>query len=697
MPNHLKYENSPYLLQHVDNPVDWYPWGEEALEIAHAENKPIFLSIGYAACHWCHVMAHESFEDPETAALMNREFVNIKVDREERPDIDHIYMNAVVTMTKQGGWPLSVFLTPEGQPFYGGTYFPPSRRYNMPSFQEVLESVARLWKEDRDRILDSSEQITEHLIKTNQVNFSRQSINREALEQAVMQLAQTYDWENGGWGNAPKFPQPMAIEFLLRRVTVDDRMARDLAYHALDAMAKGGMYDVVGGGFARYSTDDNWLVPHFEKMLYDNAQLARVYLHAYLTSGRAHYRRVCEETLDFLQRELMYDDPSRGHCGFYSSLDADSEGEEGKFYIWEKPELLACVRLAQQGWENRSNSDVEIDWVDLFSEAYDLPSDGNFEGQIILQKTADESWLAERFNVSEQLISKYLDHIHQGLLESRSDRIRPGTDDKILTAWNGFALITFSEAARYLKRDDYLETAQRNARFLLDELYQGDRLLRSWRNGIAKHNAYLEDYAALILGLIALYQSDSDNRWFSVALRMMDELLTNFRDPSGGFYDTRADHEELVIRPKELQDNATPAGNSLTVQALLQLNALDNHGDWRSLAEEMLESIINAAIKYPTAFSEWLSAADFALSDNQEIALIGDRDDPGMAKFIDTVWSSFQPNSIVSISSYPIRPESPALLDGRYLIDEKPTAYVCQNFICQKPTTSVQEFREQIS
>lgn len=402
MPNRLAQENSPYLLQHKDNPVDWYPWGEAALEKARREDKPIFLSIGYAACHWCHVMEHESFEDPEIAALMNEHFVNIKVDREERPDLDNIYMGAVVAMTGQGGWPMSVFLTPEGDPFFGGTYFPPQRRHNIPAFREVLLGIAKSWREEQAKIRENGQKIAQRLSSSIRRRAPAGKIRAETLEKAAMKLAQSYDWRNGGWGSAPKFPQAMAIEFALRRATRGDNMALDLAIHALRAMAKGGMYDLVGGGFSRYSVDDHWLVPHFEKMLYDNAQLASAYLHAYLMTGEDQFRRVCESTLEFVLREMSHD---RG--GFYSSLDADSEGEEGKFYVWTPEEIQAAI----PGEEDAK----------LILAAYGVTGKGNFEGKTVLQRILDDEQIAEEFDLPVEKIPDKLDQLHVQLLQARAN------------------------------------------------------------------------------------------------------------------------------------------------------------------------------------------------------------------------------------------------------------------------------------
>jgi uncharacterized protein YyaL (SSP411 family) len=684
MTNKLSTQNSPYLLQHAENPVEWYPWGPEALERARQEDKPIFLSIGYAACHWCHVMAHESFEDPDTAAIMNRHFINIKVDREERPDLDGIYMNAVVAMTGQGGWPMSVFLTPQGIPFYGGTYFPPVRRYNMPPFREILQIIAETWANDRQRLLQAGDQLIDHLRSANQIGASGQPLKFEFLDQAVFHLIQSYDRQHGGWGQAPKFPQPMAIEFLLRRSVGGDETAKNVALHALKAMARGGMYDIIGGGFARYSTDDDWLIPHFEKMLYDNAQLATAYLHAYLISRDELFRRVTEETLDFMLAEMLYhhQDGQDHFAGFISSLDADSEGEEGKYYAWSFDEIkqILSPQLAN-----------------VFFEAYGIRPRGNFEGKNILQRAKDDEILAQQFDLPIAEIQSQLSQARSKLKEVRKTRIPPGKDDKILVSWNALAVTALAEAARYLDRSDYLDMARLIADFLLTELHPQDRLLRSWRTGRAQHNAYLEDYASLILALLSLYQSDPDPYWFQSALQLNDEMLAFYKDPAGGFFDTRHDQDDLILRPKELQDNATPSGNALAAMALLQLATYQGRADWRDLVEQMLTSIQSAASRYPTAFSFWLCAGDAFSYNLQEVAILGDPQQSQTSALIRQLWSLYRPYTLAAISVYPPSSNSPALLQERPQINERPTAYVCQNFTCKLPVTDPLEFSQQLN
>jgi hypothetical protein len=733
MSNHLTHETSPYLLQHAENPVDWYPWVPEALEKARRQDKPIFLSIGYAACHWCHVMAHESFEDARTAAVMNAHFVNIKVDREERPDLDSIYMQAVVALTGQGGWPMSLFLTPEGVPFYGGTYFPPVRRYNMPAFSELLQAIAHAWETERAGLLDNGQQLLDHLRQqvVGQGGYPVETENiaslRDTLDQAAMTLAQNYDWTGGGWGSAPRFPQPMAIEYLLRRaapvsdsVVRGDRLALDMALHALQAMSRGGMYDVVGGGFARYSTDDQWLVPHFEKMLYDNAQLARAYLHAYLicrdegapfvgarTIVPQQMLRVCERTLDFVLREMTHP-----QGGFFSSLDADSEGDEGKFYVWAPDEI-------RQALGDESDADFVI-------AAYHATEEGNFDGKNVLQRSMSDKQLAERFGMEVDSIPDRLEALHARLLQARSRRVRPATDDKVLAGWNGLMLAAFAEAAFYLGREDYLAAAQRNAHFLLENLIQEGKLVRSWREpsplssqGLSPlspgpfppmgegensgfHPAYLEDHAALVLGLLALYQADGDVTWYTAALRLAEEMTAHFSDPGDagayaiGFFDTRDDAETLLYRPKDLQDNATPSGNALAACALLQLAAFGDRLDFRSPAEAMLESMQERMKRHPTAFAQWLQAADFALVPTFEVAVVGEMDHPMTAALRDVLRKRYRPHLVAAASSHPPLPGSPALLHDRPLKDGLPTAYVCQAFVCQQPVNSPQEMEKQL-
>jgi hypothetical protein len=680
--NRLSRATSPYLLQHADNPVDWYPWGKEALDAAKSQDKVIFLSIGYAACHWCHVMARESFEDRETAEIMNSHFVNIKVDREERPDLDSIYMSATVAMTGSGGWPMSVFLTPELKPFYCGTYFPPERRFNLPSFKEILTAISSAWKSERLNIQSVAERVLEHLQSSEVKSSTALDMDSRLLEAIDQNLLQSFDWGFGGWGQAPKFPQPMAIEYLLARGGDGVKAA----LHTLSCMARGGMYDVVGGGFSRYSTDTLWRVPHFEKMLYDNAQLALAYLHAWQVTRNPEMRMVVEETLGFVSREL-----TSPEGGFYSSLDADSEHEEGKYYVWNYDEIKSIV-----------GGDFE-----LFKAAYGITSQGNWEAKIILQRVLDDASLTSKFfqalesDEARRLVREKISACHSRLFAARQARIRPGTDDKILTSWNALMLSTFAGAARTFtgtrSGNEYLATARKNAEFLLSELRAGGRLRRSWRGGKATEEVFLEDHAALILALLDLYQTDFDNAWFVQALELTEEMLSLYNDPSGGFFDTPEGGERLVIRPKDLQDNATPCGNSMACEALLRMAAFTGRADFRQKAEGMLEMTADKAVQYPLGFSRWLSALDFALSKIKEIAITGDLNSADTRSLISIVQEGYHPHWILAASSLPLPGKPPELLQNRPMLGDKATAYVCQGFVCQQPVTDPELLRSQLA
>jgi uncharacterized protein YyaL (SSP411 family) len=652
----------------MENPVDWYPWGTEALEKSRLEDKPIFLSIGYAACHWCHVMAHESFEDPDTAAVMNEHFVNIKVDREERPDLDSIYMSAVVAMTGQGGWPMSVFLTPDQQPFYGGTYFPPVSRYNIPAFRDVLLSVAKTWRGDRAGILDSSVKISDYLKSNQSVPEHTSELKMENLEGAYSTLSSSYDWQHGGWGSAPKFPQSMAIEFLLRRASRGDEGSLKIATHALDAMAQGGLYDLIGGGFARYSTDNDWLVPHFEKMLYDNALLARAYLHAYLITGEQRYRQVCTQTLDFVMREMTHPDG-----GFYSSLDADSEGHEGKFYVWTEEEIQDEI------------SDPED--VDFILSAFSFRGAPNFEGKFIPRRVMDDAQLAENFSMTTEKVSINLDRVSQDLLALRSKRVRPGTDDKVLVAWNAWMCVAYSEVGRYLDIADYKDMATRNLNFLISKMFPGGKLHRSWREGSLGGTAFLDDYASLVLALLVHYQTDPDPRWFEEAMGLSKSMQKQFSSNEDLYFDTPVEHEDLLVRPRDIQDNATPSGNALAAHALLQLSAYQGDSALKSEAEKMLSRMQLLAAKHPSGFGYWLCALDFAMNDIHEVAVIGDWNDDRTGKLASALWSRYRPGMVAAISPPSFGLPHPALLNQRTQLDDAPTAYVCQGFVCQQPVT----------
>lgn len=680
MSNHLANENSPYLLQHADNPVNWYPWEQEALEKSKKEDKPIFLSIGYAACHWCHVMAHESFEDPDIAAVMNEHFINIKVDREERPDLDNIYMTATQAMTGSGGWPMSVFLTPDLQPFYAGTYFPPERRYNMPSFREILEAIIDAWKNDRDKAVGSAKHITTHIKAQASPGKFDMSFKKEHLQAAVNSLNEAYDWGYGGWGGAPKFPQAMSIEFLLQQNAAGNSDALKPALHALRAMSRGGMYDVVGGGFSRYSTDNFWRVPHFEKMLYDNAQLVRVYLHAWLTTKEPFFRRVVDETISFIEREMTHP-----NGGFFSSLDADSEGVEGKYYIWTADQI----------------QEILGDDYEFFKTAYGITKKGNWDGATVLQRALDNSTLAARFNLTPEIAVTKIADCHTRLLAVRNSRPRPGTDDKILTSWNGLMLEALAEAARYLddqtkssQQKIYYRMATRNADFLLNTLRQDGKLHRSWRNGNVTGEVFLEDYAALILGLLELYQTDFKDRWFSSALELADEMIECFSDSEGVFFDTPSDGEPLVFRPRDLQDNAIPSGNSLACEALFKLAAFTDNSNYRNLADTSLNQVTEASLRYPSMFGRWLSAAGFGLGNGKQVAVLGDVEEKDVEALIKVLRAEFRPEMVVAASPYPPSKDAPTLLEDRTLLKGKPAVYVCEGFVCKYPVSKPDELEK---
>lgn len=665
--NRLATQSSPYLLQHADNPVDWYPWGEEALAKAKADDKPIFLSIGYAACHWCHVMAHESFEDESTAAVMNELFVNVKVDREERPDLDSIYMDAVVSMTGHGGWPMSVFLTPDGVPFYGGTYFPPQPRHGLPGFKDVLRGVHEAWLSRRDRVLEGGREVL-NAIRQNDLAALKgtDDLSPETLQQAIQMIWKQFDWRYAGWGGGPKFPQPMTLEFLMRMyVRTGDALALEMTTKTLDAMINGGMYDHLGGGFHRYATDATWTVPHFEKMLYDNSQLARVYLHAWQLTDNPRYRRCTEEVLDYVHREM-----TGASGGFFSTQDADSEGVEGKFFIWEQSEVDSILG----------------ERAPLFMAAYGVTAHGNFEGKNILVVASQTDSLAEKFNLPPQEVDRQLREARQLLFDHRERRIHPGLDDKVLSGWNGLMLAAFAEAARVLQRDDYLATAIANAQFLWREMRTGQgRLWRSWRNGEAKLNAYLEDYAGVIEGLLTLYEATFDAHWYSAAHELARTMVSHFADPNGGFFDTGDDHEALVVRPKSMQDNAVPSGNALAATALLRLAALS--GDWQlaDIAEGMLRSVQPILARHPTAFAQWLNALIYLLSEPKEVALVGDPASADLQALLAVAQRGYRPFQVVAAG---LGDKAVPLLANREMRNGEATAYVCFHFACRQPVTT---------
>ncbi|MGH2947632.1 MAG: thioredoxin domain-containing protein [Solirubrobacteraceae bacterium] len=642
----LADQTSPYLLQHKDNPVDWFPWGEDAFARAREQDKPVLVSIGYSACHWCHVMERESFEDAEVAALMNDAFVSVKVDREERPDVDAIYMDAVQAMTGRGGWPLNAFLTPDGVPFYAGTYFPPAPAHGMPSWRMVLEGVARAWVEQREEIAQASGRIVAHLQSSSALQAPDAELDPASLDAAVTGLRRTYNSEHGGWGGAPKFPAASAIELLLRRGE------RQMALHTLRRMAGGGMYDQVGGGFARYSVDARWIVPHFEKMLYDNALLARAYLHAHQVSGEPFFERVCRETLDWALRELRQEEG-----GFASALDADSEGVEGKFYVWRLEEVREALG----------------DLADTAIEHFGMTEAGNFEGaNIPVRATADP----ER-----------LDEIKAGLLAARERRVRPGLDDKRLTAWNALMISALADAGAVLGRADYRDAAVACAEFVLRELRDADgRLLRTYNRGRASFNGYLEDHAYLLEALLTLYEATFDPRWFAEARALADQVLERFADPErGGFFSTAADHEPLIARRKDLEDTPIPSGAASACFGLLRLGRLTGEARYEEAALGVIRLLHTVAPQHPSAFGHLLQAIDFHLADVREVALVGD----DRAPLERVVREAFRPHLVLAGGA----PDGVPLLEGREPVDGRAAAYVCERFACRRPVTEPDELR----
>jgi len=690
--NRLAGETSPYLLQHAHNPVDWYPWGEEALRRAREEDRPILLSVGYSACHWCHVMERESFESEEIAALMNAHFVNVKVDREERPDIDHIYMNAVQLMTGQGGWPMTVFLTPDGKPFYGGTYYPPDDRYGRPGFPRVLRAVAEAWKSRRAEIEEQGTTLVAHMRRMTESGLPANPVTPAVLDQAYQVLRRTFDMHLGGFGSAPKFPQPMNLDFLLRYARRTNREEPlQMAAFTLKRMAFGGIYDQLGGGFHRYSTDAYWLVPHFEKMLYDNAQLAQTYLRAYRMTGDPLFRRITEETLDYVRREM-----TGPEGGFYSAQDADSEGEEGKFFVWSLDEVTEVL-----GEEDAA----------LFSRFYGVTERGNWEGHSILNVTAPLDAFARSLGLEPAVFEARLVEMRRKLFERREQRVKPGCDEKILTAWNGLMLAAFAEAAAVLERADYLQAALNNAEFVLRELYHGGRLMRTGKSvessplttrhalrfQVAPIPGFQEDYACYADGLLRLYEATFNRRWLDAARELADAMLDLFADPDGGFFNTARDAEQLVERPKDIMDNAVPSGNSVAVDVLLRLAILTGEDRYRQPAVGVLRQLAEAMARHPQAFGRLLGAADFYVGPVKELAIIGALDQPGTRALLDAARAEYRPNLVIALAEPgDARAADLPLLADRLPLGGKPTAYVCENYVCRQPTTEPEILAEQL-
>ncbi len=680
--NRLKDESSPYLLQHADNPVDWHPWSDEAFRIARQEDKPVLLSVGYSACHWCHVMAHESFEDEATAEMMNALFVNVKVDREERPDVDDIYMQAVQAVAGQGGWPMTVFLLPDGRPFYGGTYYPKESRYGMPSFQQLMGAVHDAYRNKRDQLEAQADNLHQAL-KRDVLGIGRaddSGLTLELLDEAALKMMDAMDAVNGGFGAQPKFPNPISLEFLLRHYDrTQDKRALQLATLTLRKMAQGGIYDQVGGGFARYSVDAHWLVPHFEKMLYDNAQLSRLYLHAWQLTGDDFFRQVAEDIYDYMLREM-----NAAEGGFYSATDADSEGVEGKFFVWtieEAREALAPI------------SDNLPRVLEIAVEYFGMSAEGNFEGSNILFIPRPPEETAEVLGLTVEQLEQAVSQIKDQLYAIRSQRIPPLLDDKILTAWNGMMLASLAEAARVLGRSDYLDAARRSGEFLLKHMVGDEgRLFRSHKGGRSTLNAYLEDYANLVDALLELYQTTFEERFFVEARRLAEVAPARFKSADGGFYDTSDDHESLIVRPRNLQDNVTPSGNAMMAKQLLRLSAYTGDSRFYEAGREVLRKLSDAMRQYPQAFAESLNAADMLIRGFDEVAVIGDLESAGGSEILNTLRQPFRPNMIAAWSRDDVaRHELIPLLSERSLVGGKLTVYVCRNFACRLPVTTAED------
>jgi len=689
--NRLGSESSPYLLQHAQNPVDWYPWGKEAFEKAKHENKPIFLSIGYSSCHWCHVMAHESFEDPGIAAILNENFVSIKVDREERPDVDEIYMNSVVAMTGSGGWPLNVFLTPTLEPFYGGTYFPSSPRYGMPSFANVIRSISQSWKSDRKRLVESASQMKSSLREM--YEFSKTSDSRISeipIEECYETLVSSFDDAYGGFGNAPKFPTPSNLFFLFHyysyKKNKSPSLSLSMARKTLDGMLRGGIYDQVGGGFHRYSTDRYWLVPHFEKMLYDNALLISVYSEAYLLTKSVDYSRIIKETIDWAGREMNSESG-----GFYSAIDADSSEGEGIFYTWSLEDLTDVL----------SSAEFRAEEIELVSRYFSITRDGNFEGNRTILTTRPTG--VGNSKSEDDRVAAIILRAKNALLKARAKRPRPMTDDKILTGWNGLMISALSKAYSALGDHDYLSMAESCAQFILENLTSpepGDnkKLLRSFRSGGSKGEAVLEDYAFFINGLIDLYEAGFTPAYLEKAIDFSKIMIRDFYDEKGGgFFQTRERSANLIVRAKDAFDGALPSGNSIAAQVCLRLAEITGNEDYRKRATDTFLSFWTGLTNQPASFSQMLVALQFALGSPKEIVISGQKGQAETDVLLDVIRSTFLPNSVIVFAEEETASISPLVIDRISSDNRPPTVYVCSNFSCKLPSKTEMELRQALS
>ena len=667
--NHLATETSPYLQQHAFNPVDWYPWGAEAIQRARELDRPIFLSIGYSACHWCHVMEHESFENPEIAALMNEHFVCIKVDREERPDIDQIYMTSVQIMTGHGGWPMSVFLLPDLKPFFGGTYWPPDQRpgLRMPGFRQVLLAVHDAWLNRRAGLAENASELTQQIAQSSSGGGEHSQLDEEILRSSERNLLRAVDQANGGFGGSPKFPHPMDLRVLLRTwKRFGNQGALDVVTLSLDKMSNGGIYDHLGGGFHRYATDAEWLVPHFEKMLYDNALLTPCYLEAFQATGNPDYARVARETLDYVLREM-----TQPQGGFYSTQDADSEGVEGKFFVWTESEVQQLLGA---------------DDAALFAHCYDVTRHGNWEHHNILNRPTPHASMAKLLKRTESELELILARCRAKLLAARATRIAPGRDDKVLVAWNGMMIAAMAQAALVLGEPKYATAATEAADFVLTQMREPNgRLLHAFKDGRARFNAYLDDYVCLIEGLVDVFQATGESRFIDSALEVCDRLCEQFYDgDESGFFYTSNDHEQLIARTKDSQDNATPSGNGMAAYALLKLARLTSRSDLEARAVETLEAMSGQLARSPMASGQALLALDFLLGPTHEFVLVGGSDAAANVAALSALQAGFVPNKVL-VQGLSAGGAVAALKEGKTAINGEPTLYACERGVCQPP------------
>jgi uncharacterized protein YyaL (SSP411 family) len=681
--NRLINETSPYLLQHAHNPVDWYPWGEEAFERAKKENKPVFLSIGYSTCHWCHVMERESFENEQIAGIMNKHFICIKVDREHRPDVDGIYMNAVQMMTGSGGWPLSIFLTPDGKPFYGGTYFPPKDIYGQPGFERVLLSIADAWKNNRQELVDSSQKISEVMASLTG-STEKETLSADMLQAGFDYFRAAFDAANGGFGPAPKFPQPTNLSMLLSYWhRTNDTQALQMVEKTLDTMAKGGIYDHIGGGFHRYATDERWLVPHFEKMLYDQALLSKVYLQAYQATGNKKYAATAKEIFDYVLRDMT--DPKGG---FYSAEDADSEGKEGVFYVWDPKQI---------------NSILDKDEAEIFAAYYGITKKGNFEdNKTILNIEISMAQLGGKFQKDHTAIMDVLSNARSKIFNERAKRIRPHRDDKIITAWNGLMISSMAYGGAVLQEEKYTKAAEQAGKFILNTLHKKGRLTRYYRQGRAVELAFLDDYAFTIIGLLDLYGASFETKWLIDAKMLAEEMLKLYADnEQGGFFLTGKDSEKLIARIKPSTDGVIPSGNSAAAFALLKLGKLTMNQHFTEQGGKVLESF-SQQLKQSSAYSsEMLSALNFWIGPTQEIVIAGNADAADTQQMLELIRSKYLPNAVILLhkqekANSAIDKTIP-FIQNLTAIENKATAYVCENYACNRPVNNIDDLDKMLS